>query len=463
MIKKYLKFFDKGRIDRGTMLYNDNKVKGIKYNNTYNLKVEGNYKDYYDVKIRFEKNDNYNMDCECEDSIYCKHLFASLLYVTNEKCDVLNLNNLKQLELEEILEILIKKDPSILYTILNYQKKNKLSNGDIKNELKDEFEKFEIFFDNFEIEDYNQLIDDKNYDYEYIDEIYEDYDEELIKLLKKYSNKKVINYVKKRITKYNDYLNDIGFMDIFKNTQKYISNQNDYIGLNEIIILFKKDYKKAEIEFEKITDSKDVYKIISKIKFNKKTNLLLIKKIDNYLLKNEIDNYVYDIIKLLVLNIDDVNIKKKYGLILLEHDYSYDVFTKIKSLCSIEQIEKICENILKKNNITTDVFKILYDSKKYDEICEILGNNYLINIDEINNFIRQIIKTKPDKTIELIKKNIKYILDNNKSKYYNIVIEYLKIFKNNVEFNIFEEYKNELLITNSSKKKFNKLYKDALL
>lgn len=458
MIKKYLKYFDKGRIERGEELYNDDQVKNaIKHNNVYYFKVSGNYKNHYNVKIEIKCNDNVNFNCNCEDSAYCKHIFASLLYLENKNCDVLNLNNLTQIELEEILNHLIKKDSSILWTILKYQKINKKEN--IKN---NSIEKFELFFEDFEIEDYEQLIDHDNYDYEYCDDIYEKYDDELINLLKKYSDENVIKYVEKKINKYNNYLDDIGF-SVFEKTQKYISDSNNYVGNDDIIKLFKTNYKKAECELEKITKSNDAYYILSKIKLDKKNTSLLLKKIDYYVSKNELDIYVYDMVRLLIFNTKDTQIIKKYGLMLLEYNHSYDIYKKIKSFCSMEEMEKICENMLKVYNMNNDIFNILYDLKKYDDICEILSKNNLQNIENINNFFGIIIKNKPDKIIDLIKNNISYILDNKRSNYYSGVIEYLVVLKNNTELNSFTNYTNELLILHSSKKKFKQLYKEVFI
>ena len=106
--------------------------------------------------------------------------------------------------------------------------------------------------------------------------------------------------------------------------------------------------------------------------------------------------------------------------------------------------------------MTDTKFKILCDLKKYDEICEILSKEKIMDINRIHNYIGEIIKIIPNKTIEIIKNNISYILENQYSKHYDIVIEYLKIMKKNVEFNIYEEYKNTLLKNNSSKSKIIK-------
>jgi hypothetical protein len=466
MIKKYLNFFDKGRIERGEKLYNNSGVKkAIKYKNIYNFKVSGNYENYYNVNIGFEDKDDINLNCNCEDSTYCKHLFASLLFLDNNICEILNLDNLTQIELENILDHLIMKDSSTLWTILNYKKKNNKTLKNKKENIKKYIiEKFKLFFKNFENEEYENLIDDKNYNYEYCEDIFEKYDDELINLLKNYNdNDDIIEYVKKKITEYNDYLYNNDSVEIFTNTIKYLSDPNNYVGINDIIILFKIDYNKAVLELEKITDGRKVYNIFSKIKPNKKTNLLLLNKIDYYISKNEMYNYIFDMIILLIKNTKDVKIKKKYGLIFLEYNYSFEIFTKIKLLCSDEEIEKLCENMSKVSNMSDDVFNILYDLKKYDEICEILGKNYIMNINQINNFFELIIKNKVDKTVELIKNNITYILDNTISHNYDCIIEYLKIMKNNIELNSFDAYTNKLLKKYSSKSKFKRLYIETFI
>ena len=463
MIKKYLKYFDGKRRERGSELYDDSGVKkSIKYNNTYYLKVNGNYKKDYNVQIKFEKNNDIYMNCECEDTENCKHEFASLLYIMNDKSETLNLDNINKLEKEKILEYLIKIDSSVLYKIVNYKKMNDTkSNSKISNDTKNKIDKFEMFFENFEIEDYEQMIDNDNYDYEYVEEIYEDYDNELLNLLKKNSDKKVIEYVKEKIEEYNDYLDENLLINIFEKTEKYISDPKNYIEIDDIILLFEKNNKKAKIEFEKITNHEEVYKIISKIKLDKKTIPMILKKIDDYIIKNELNNYVYKIIELVILNIKDLTIVKKYGMILVKYNDNYEIYKKIEKLCSNEEKEEILNNIINNSYMTDTKFKILCDLKKYDEICEILRKENIIDINRIHNYIGEIIKMSPNKTIELIKNNISYILENQYSKHYDIVIEYLKIMKKNVEFNIYEEYKNTLLKNNSSKSKFKNLCKEA--
>lgn len=462
MIKKYLKYFDQKRRERGEEIYYDDGIeKSIKYNNMYYLKVNGNYKKNYNVQIKFEKNDDIYMNCNCEDTENCKHEFASLLHVTSEKSETLNLDNLNKLEIEKILEYLIKTDSSVLYKIVNYKNKEAKSNKKLSNDTENKIDKFEMFFENFEIEDYEQMIDVDNYDYEYIEEIYEEYDNELINLLKKNFDKKAIEYVKEKIKEYNDYLDEIGLINIFEKTKKYISDTNNYFEIDDIILLFGKNNKKAKIEFEKITNHKEVYEIISKIKLDKKTIPMALKKVDDFIIKNELNNYVYKIIELIILNVEDLTILKKYGMILVKYDYNYEIYKKIEKMCSNEEKEEMCINIINNSYMTDNKFKILYDLEKYDEICEILSKEKIMNINSIHNYIAEIIKMRPNKTTELIKNNIEYILKNQYSRHYDMVIEYLKIMKKNIEFNIYEKYKNTLLKNNSSKSKFKNLCKEA--
>ena len=134
---------------------------------------------------------------------------------------------------------------------------------------------------------------------------------------------------------------------------------------------------------------------------------------------------------------------------------------KIKSLCNQNDLDKILSDTLKINYINNDIFNILYDYKLYDNIYDLINNdsNYKSDKDLIK-YYTILVSNIPQKINYLLKKCIEKILNNSSSNYYEIAIEYLKIFKNNFDKNEFQEYTNKLLITHNRKSKFKQLFKN---
>ena len=100
--------------------------------------------------------------------------------------------------------------------------------------------------------------------------------------------------------------------------------------------------------------------------------------------------------------------------------------------------------------------------EKYEIIYNIINKKDITsNSYNIVDYCDKLIKNIPEKIISLLKKFILEILENTKSKYYSYVIDFLKILKNNIDFNTFSTYSKKLLIKYSNKSKFYRLYKDA--
>lgn len=227
-MEKHLKKFDSNRKERGCEIYENKKIKYVvKYNNSFYSKVLGINENYYLISI-----DNNNLNCNCQDDILCKHIYASLLSIIHNKYTVINLNELSKENLLELIQFCIKKDLNIfenIEKIINKQNK-KFSLKEIEN-----------FFENFENNDCKYLMNEyefeyeyeNDYDYEYDEDIFNDYDDELIDILKNiqydniYNIKENINkFVSEKIEYFNDNLDDYDFI-VFPKTMLYLVNSNN--------------------------------------------------------------------------------------------------------------------------------------------------------------------------------------------------------------------------------------------
>ena len=444
-MEKYYINFDSKRKVKGEELYKNNYVKYVvKYNNSYYSKVIGNNENFYYISI-----DNNNVCCDCYDDTFCKHIYASLLSINENKYTTINLNELSKANLLELINFCITKDKNIFNNIEKFITRQ-IQNISIKE--------IEHFFENFELEDFNLLIND--YNYEYDENIYSD-DDELIKILKNINydntiNKKeqIHNYVKQKLIHYNNNYEDID-INMFQETLKYLKNPDNYFTNNDIITLFENNYEKAIIEFEKIDNFKSILYIYNNIQNDNKLNILL-NKVEKYIDKNQYDYNLLECIIIIIEDSIDEQIIKKYGLIVIDKLPKYYIFVKIKSLCNDNELELIFNNIIKSNILNKEKFNILYDYKRYDSIYELLYKENNRNYSDII-YYEKLIHEIPDKIIKLLKINIENILNNGDSYNYHYVIEFLKLFKNNNPVYIFVEYINNLLIIYKRKIKFKNL------
>jgi hypothetical protein len=123
---KYLTLFDTRKKDRGVKLYNHNYVEYVvKYRECYYAKVLGQFEDYYMVSI-----DDNNLDCTCKDNKLCKHIYASLLSIINNKFKVLSLNKLSKEELLNLIDYCINTDFEVVNYINSYNKEKEMFNFD---------------------------------------------------------------------------------------------------------------------------------------------------------------------------------------------------------------------------------------------------------------------------------------------------------------------------------------------
>jgi hypothetical protein len=444
-MEKYLKIFESRRKEEGIEIYKNNYIKYvIKYNNIYYSKISEEY-DYYMVSI-----DINTFKCQCNDNKSCKHIYATLLSINEKKYTSINLNELSKENLLELINFFINKDLKIIDNIKEFIDKDnkKLSHKDI-----------EKFFNDFESNDFDYVSNDE---YEFIDSVLEDYDYTLIKLLKSglINDEKINIFVVDKLKYYNDYLDDLGLINIFEKTNKYLKNPNNFYTKDDIIKLFSDNYYKAVIEFNKIHDFKEISYIYEKINNENKINLL-INKIDNYLMTNKVNNDLYECLILLIFTENCIDeIIKKYGLIIIKYIPHFDTFIKIKSLCDKTELDTILNNIIKINIINNDIFNILYDYKLYDNIFNLIDNNNYYNDKDIIKYCTILVDNIPQKINSLLKKCIEKILNQSSSNYYENVIEYLKIYKNNFCKIEFQEYTNKLLSTHNRKSKFKKLFND---
>lgn len=248
-MEKYLKIFESRRKEEGIEIYKNNYIKYVlKYNNIYYSKILEEY-DYYIVLI-----DINTFKCQCNDNKLCKHIYATLLSINENKYTSINLNELSKENLLELINFFINKDLKIIDNIKEFIDKDnkKLSYKDI-----------EKFFNDFESNDFDYVSNDE---YEFIDSVLEDYDYTLIKLLKSgFINDEKINiFVVNKLKYYNDYLDDLGLINIFEKTNKYLKNPNNFYTKDDIIKLFSDNYHKAVIEFNKIDDFKEISYIYMK-------------------------------------------------------------------------------------------------------------------------------------------------------------------------------------------------------
>jgi len=364
----------------------------------------------FDQKRKQKGIELYNNNCECEDNELWKNIYSTLLLIE------MNATTFDKHQLSE--EII-------------------------------------TFFENFEDDDFN-LIEEN--DYEYTDDTFEDYDDQLIEILKNSTvkNDKLYSYVLDKIKYYNKKLDDLDLSNIFTKTLQYIKNPDCFFTNNDIIDLFEKDYDKALIEFNKIDNLKDIIYIYTKINNIDKINLLL-NIIDNFISINDI--YLIECLQLIISTSNNDEIIKKYGLIILENCFNFDIYNKIKHLCNKNELDEILNNIIKLNYINDDIFNILYENKLFKIIYDLIKVR-CYNNNEIIKYCNIIIKDIPEEINTFIKNNIEDILNNKYHKYYHNAIEYLKMYKNNDLNNNFIEYSNNLLIKHNAKRKFKKLFHD---
>jgi hypothetical protein len=88
-MEKYIKLFDPNGKIKGTELYNNNCISFVlKYNNIYYSKICAE-NDHYIVSI-----DNNNFNCTCyNNNTSCKHIYATLLSIINNKYSLLDDKN----------------------------------------------------------------------------------------------------------------------------------------------------------------------------------------------------------------------------------------------------------------------------------------------------------------------------------------------------------------------------------
>ena len=182
-------------------------------------------------------------------------------------------------------------------------------------------------------------------------------------------NNKLYLFVLDKIKYYNKKLDDLDLSNIFIKTLQYIENPDIFFTKDDIIDLFKKDYDKAIIEFNKIDNLKDIIYIYKNINNTDKINLLL-NKIDNYI--SIIDIYVIECLQLIISSSNNDKIIKKYGLIILENRFNFDIYNKIKHLCNKNELDEILNNIIKLNYINNDIFNILYENKLFKIIYDLI-------------------------------------------------------------------------------------------
>ena len=383
-------------------------------------------------------------NCSCDNS--CKDIYNKLI---NDKLDI------NELSRENILKL--------IDCIYKNSKKN--NNFMIKLEIKKFFDEFEEEFDEEEESDEDEESDEESNNYiQYNYNNYEDYDDELIDILKNIPEKdeSINDYVLEKIKLYNK-KNDT--IIVFNKTFRYLESPEDYFTNNDIIELFDKDEDKAIIEFNKINDFKHILYIYRKInKINKKE--ILFNKIEDYT-KNNKDNHIgtflHEAISILFPTIKDIEIKKKYGIILLKYSPDYDIFIIIKPLCNELEMQEILTNI--ENNIDNDdyidnnILNILCDYKAYDKIYDLIID-MMDDFDKIVKYCNLLKEHMPDKISIILKKNIEKILDSSNPNYYIDAIEYLKIYKNTVSNDDFISYTNDLVKKHGRKTKFKKLFND---
>lgn len=453
----YFKLFDSNRKKKGYELYNNNSVNYvIKYNNIYYSKVLGQHENYYSIKI-----DN-NLICSCEDSMLCKHIYSTLLSINDNKYIEIDFDDLSKEKLLELINYCIKKDSLILSNIKDFINKQKqiksisLNNTiEYKKEDKIYLEDIKVFFENFESDDFDLISD---CEYEYVEDTFNDYDNELIDILRNITSKdnKIYSYVLDKINYYNKDFDDKELTRIFTKTLKYIKDPDSYYTNNDIVKLFEKDYDKAIIEFNKINDLKDILFVYKNIKNIDKISLL-INKIDNYLsLKNY---YVKECLELIIKTSKDEKIIKQYGLIMIENYFNIHIYNIIKPLCNEIELDKILNIIINLDYINDDIFNILYENKLFKIIYNLIKKKSYNN-NEIIKYIRLIIKDIPEEINILIKNYIENILNGKCYNYYDDAIEYLKIFKNNNSSDEFIQYTNNLIVMHKKKLKFIKLFQN---
>jgi uncharacterized Zn finger protein len=453
-MEKYLKRFDSKRKTRGLDLYKNNYVKYvIKYNNVFYSKVLGTEEYCYHITIN---NNNFNLNCNCNDETLCKHIYATLLSINDNKFTLINLKDLSKDKLLELVDFCISKDINIFNNIEKFINKQK------NNITCSEIEKF---FQDFEYHDFKNLIDDDyeynhNYDDEYDEDKYEEYDDDLIDILNKINYDNIINikeninkYVLEKIEYYNNKLDEYELINLFPKTVKYIEN-SEHLTMNDLIKLFETDYERAINEFIKIDNLKNIIYIYKNIKNDNKLTLLL-NKLDN-MDKYINDKNLYECLILIINESQDNEIIKKFSIIALNIRPKYDLFIKIKPLCNENELNIILDNIIKLKKIDNDIYNILYDYNKYDNIYDLIdkeNTNYSLNRIYYENLASHI----PDKISGLMKINIEKILDKSDSNNYNNVIEYLKIYRDNYSIIDFIEYLKNLLCIYKKKRKFKEL------
>lgn len=269
-------------------------------------------------------------------------------------------------------------------------------------------------------------------------------------------NDSVYSFVLEKINYYNEELDEMNLVNVFDKTIKYLESPEDYFTKNDIIELFTKDEQKVIIEFNKLDNFKDIMYIYEKINNINKTEILL-NKFDDYIENNNLDYDFYNSLILFISTITDIEIIKKYGIIILEYKPNYDIYMKMKPLCNETELQKIVDNI-KTDYINDENFDILYDYKLYDKLYELISKksyreSKIIYCDKLKDHI-------PVKICVLLQEYIEEILKLGSADYYSHSIQFLKIYKKIVSDNDFTLFTKDLLKTHSRKIKFKGLFKD---
>jgi hypothetical protein len=443
-MNNYFNLFSLEKKEKGNYLYKNNNIIYIfKYNNKFFSKINNSLNNYF-ILI-----DNSKFNCSCKDNL-CEHIYSSLLGINNNEYKDIDLSNFSKEKLLYMINHLILKDSDFLVNIENYI--NNQKKIIIPYVVKE-------FFDDFESDDFDYLINDEYNEYEYQEDLFYNYDEDLINLLKKIKIKdnNLKTFINEKIQNYNYHIDNINLNNIFVKTLKYLENPEEYIDKNDIIKLFSNNYEKAVEEFDNIDDFNEIIYIYNNINHPNKIELLL-KKFDNYLKYNSINYSWYNEIKTVIKNMSDEEKIKRYSLILYDYIPSFDLFIKIKPLCNEDEIKILLDKVIKLNHINNDNFNILFHFKLYNEIYNLIKeNSYILE------YCNELIKYMPDEINSLIKKNIEYILNEKKRSQYEYAIEYLKIFFQNNTNDEFIKYTNNLLDVHKRKNKFKKLFNSNFL
>jgi hypothetical protein len=302
-INNYKKLIESEQKMRGEDLYISNGVKKIYSDgSTYCAKVVGNYKPYYKVTI---SNDNVN--CTCDDCEYCEHIYAVLLSIeSNDKItNISKFEILKMLTKNQILSFLEKnfiKNPKLLDEVLDGIKipvinkdsdNSDDSNSNSDSDCSDDSDCQVINLDTdiemkigILLEDVDYNFDEFKYNenYEYFSGIFDDYDNQLVELLRR-DNTKTHNDVIKKIISYNRKMDKMGFERIFGKTLKYLENNGQHkktCVINKIIELFNTNQDLAIKRLGTITKMNDLLEItnnLTDVDINGDANINLVEKI----------------------------------------------------------------------------------------------------------------------------------------------------------------------------------------